>query len=183
MAGVPGLAGAVVSREPVGVVRLGLGAYDRTLLFRSHTGPNEGTLEVFPNITLTTAGILLRPFFSFKLDPATATRAEVYNPDNWNFDVSTSAFPNSAMGRAQEMNKLTHPHLSLEYGMTSIPKVAPYVLLSFGRIHSLPRGLADTPRLLAVATPSSGMATASTPSRPPTSAKANPPSSTSPPCP
>jgi len=90
-----------------------------------HTGPNEGTLEVFPNITLTTAAILLRPFFTFKLDPATASRVEIYNPENWDFDVSTSAFPNSAMGRAQEMNKLTHPHLSLADGMTSIPRVAP----------------------------------------------------------
>lgn len=84
----------------------------------SSTGPGEGTLRVFPLLQLATAYTILRPFFR----PAVLGSLDA---NDWVVDLEDTAFPGSAMGKGQEMNEITHPHLQLARAMVSIPKMAP----------------------------------------------------------
>ncbi|PPR06769.1 LOW QUALITY PROTEIN: hypothetical protein CVT26_003920, partial [Gymnopilus dilepis] len=77
----------------------------------SSTGPGEGTLKVLPMLKLASAYIMLRPFFR----PA----------EDWVPDLESSTFPGSSIGKTQELNELTHPHLRLEKTMVSVPRVEP----------------------------------------------------------
>ncbi|PFH46582.1 hypothetical protein AMATHDRAFT_69546 [Amanita thiersii Skay4041] len=86
----------------------------------SSTGPNEGTLKVFPNVKLSTAYMILRPFFRPK--PGCAGSLKF---DDWEPDLDTPTFPGSAIGNTQELNEKTHPHLDLARTMISIPRVEP----------------------------------------------------------
>lgn len=82
----------------------------------SETGPGEGTLKVYPGIRYSSAYTILRPFFK-------ETAQGV-----WELDLKNSAFPGSAMARAQEYDGplgVSHPHLELAQTMTSMPKVQP----------------------------------------------------------
>ena len=47
----------------------------------SETAPNEGTLQVFPNVMLSNAYTILRPFFS----PKEGRSAESFDPEDWQF--------------------------------------------------------------------------------------------------
>ena len=68
----------------------GLGLPNQATIFRtfqgwlavSETGPSEGTLKVFPDITLSTAYIMLRPFFECSVD---TTSPEALDPKNWKY--------------------------------------------------------------------------------------------------
>ena len=40
-------------------------------------------------------------------------------------DTETTRFPGAPMGRSQELNDQTHPHLQLSRTMVSIPSVRP----------------------------------------------------------
>ena len=68
----------------------GLGLPNQATIFRtfqgwlavSETGPSEGTLKVFPDITLSTAHIMLRPFFECSVD---TTSPEALDPKNWKY--------------------------------------------------------------------------------------------------
>jgi hypothetical protein len=51
----------------------------------SNTSPNEGTLQVFPDILLSTAYIMLRPFFSPTVDPSDPSALEARS---WKFGKS-----------------------------------------------------------------------------------------------
>lgn len=87
----------------------------------SHTGPSEGTLQVFPNVRLSNAYVMLRPFFGLK---STAPKNSLLAED-WEVNLESTAFPGSDMGRGQELNDETHPHLRLNETMTSMPRVKP----------------------------------------------------------
>jgi hypothetical protein len=81
----------------------------------SFTGPDQGTLRVLPMLKLATAYIMLRPFF--RINPR--------DMDDWDVDVDSPVFPGSSIGKTQELNDKTHPHLRLDRSMVSIPHVAP----------------------------------------------------------
>ncbi|KAJ3505316.1 hypothetical protein NLJ89_g7485 [Agrocybe chaxingu] len=86
----------------------------------SSTGPNEGTLLVLPMLNLSSAYILLRPFFR-PLNPL----SDSLKFEDWTVDLDSSAFPGSSIGKTQELNEKTHPHLRLGKTMVSIPRVEP----------------------------------------------------------
>ena len=58
-----------------------------TALLNSSTGPNEGTIRFFPDLLLSTAYIILRPFFSLAVDPAKVKsgEADIWDPKIWKF--------------------------------------------------------------------------------------------------
>ncbi|KAF9559454.1 DUF1479-domain-containing protein [Agrocybe pediades] len=86
----------------------------------SSTGPNEGTLRVLPMLSLASAYILLRPFFRPRHQNSDSLKFE-----DWTLDLESSTFPGSSIGKTQELNEKTHPHLQLGKTMVSIPKVQP----------------------------------------------------------
>ena len=49
----------------------------------SETAPNEGTLQVFPNVMLSNAYIILRPFFALK----EGANADSFDPNDWIFGM------------------------------------------------------------------------------------------------
>ncbi|KAK5228226.1 hypothetical protein LTR72_002109 [Exophiala xenobiotica] len=78
-------------------------------LSMSECGPGEGTLRVMPSLKLSTAYILLRPFFQ-----------------NEKLDVTQPTFPGSIPARGQiYANPKYHPHLDHDRSIISIPKVNP----------------------------------------------------------
>ncbi|KAH8982918.1 DUF1479-domain-containing protein [Lactarius hatsudake] len=83
----------------------------------STTGPGQGTLRVAPILKLATAYLMLRPFFK--------PRTPSSGPDDWVVDVESVAFPGSQMGKTQELNETTHPHLQLARTVVSVPHVEP----------------------------------------------------------
>ena len=112
----------------------------------SETGPNEGTLQVFPNIVLSNVYIILRPFFS----PKEGCSPNSFNPDDWKYgecvisckmllqpadhgelliDLSDPNFHGIySFGDAfvgPRPNTTNHPHLKLDETMVSMPKVYP----------------------------------------------------------
>ncbi|WWC97020.1 hypothetical protein V866_003897 [Kwoniella sp. B9012] len=93
----------------------------------SSTGPNEGTLRVYPFIKELSAYVLLRPLFREKLSRATVTHDEYLSPSNWELDMSptSTTFPGSPLARCQEYSDITHPHLQLGRSMVSMPRVEP----------------------------------------------------------
>lgn len=100
----------------------------------STTRANEGTLRVFPNVLLTSAYIILRPFFKpiKSLEDLTASsgsadagKAAFLAATNWTLDADSVDFPGSAPGAGQEINDTTHPHFELSECMTSLPLVEP----------------------------------------------------------
>ncbi len=50
--------------------------------FISETAPTEGTLQVFPDVLLSNAYLILRPFFRLLVEPDSS---EVSNPKSWAF--------------------------------------------------------------------------------------------------
>lgn len=86
----------------------------------SSTGPGEGTLRVLPMLSLASAYILLRPFFR----PRDAASSSL-KFDDWVPDLDSPAFPGSSIGKTQELNERTHPHLQLARTMVSVPRVEP----------------------------------------------------------
>jgi len=86
----------------------------------STTRQSEGTLRVLPMLSLSTAYVILRPFFR----PKSASSASL-NFEDWEVDLSSSMFPGSGMGKGQELNERTHPHLKLDKTMIPIPLVEP----------------------------------------------------------
>jgi hypothetical protein len=75
----------------------------------------RGTLRVLPFLSLTCAYMMLRPFFR----PRSAN-SESLKSEDWEVDT-TSAFPGTGLGGAQEFTEKTHPHLRLDKVMVSIP--------------------------------------------------------------
>jgi hypothetical protein len=95
-------------------------------LAMSEIAPTQGTLKVFPDVHLSNAYTILRPFFrpTVPLDSK-----DILDPKNWVFDISTPDFPgiqprDSGWADLRPTPDL-HPHLRLHNTMTSIPKVNP----------------------------------------------------------
>ncbi|KAJ7760633.1 hypothetical protein DFH07DRAFT_816198 [Mycena maculata] len=94
----------------------------------SKTGPRQGTLKVFPDVLLSNAYIILRPFFR-PLVPANSK--DILDAKNWEFDISTPDFPGifqreneNGYAGPRPTNEL-HPHFLLDATMTSVPAVNP----------------------------------------------------------
>ncbi|KAF9817058.1 hypothetical protein IEO21_03640 [Rhodonia placenta] len=87
----------------------------------SHTGPGEGTLRVLPLLSLTTAYIILRPFFRLRAGaPLHSLKAE-----DWEIDLQSTVFHGCAPMKTQELSERSHPHLRLDKTLLSIPRVLP----------------------------------------------------------
>src|SRR5579859_1868595 len=93
----------------------------------SETGPNEGTLKVFPFLKEATAYWILRPF--------------VRQNDSgiWELDTSSSQFHGARPGRGQELYPDTHPHLGLPDSLPSLPIMRPgdFVFWQGDSIHAV----------------------------------------------
>ncbi|KAI0775032.1 DUF1479-domain-containing protein [Trametes elegans] len=91
----------------------------------SETAPGEGTLQVFPNVLLSNAYMILKPFFA----PKEGRSADSFDPADWQFDISNPEFPGIySYGQAftgPRPNTKTHPHMRLDETMVSVPKVYP----------------------------------------------------------
>ncbi|KIK58246.1 hypothetical protein GYMLUDRAFT_98191 [Collybiopsis luxurians FD-317 M1] len=95
-------------------------------LAMSETAPTEGTLKVFPDLLLSNAYIILRPFFR-PLVPVNSPG--ILDSKNWEYDISYADFPgifalDKGFGGPRPTPE-SHPHLMLEQTMTSVPKVMP----------------------------------------------------------
>lgn len=91
----------------------------------SDTGPGEGTLRVYPLVREMSAYTLLRPFFREKAPRSALSREHYLAPENWELDTDSTHFPQAPLGRSQEFNDASHPHLQLDRTMVSIPRVQP----------------------------------------------------------
>ncbi|TFK73248.1 DUF1479-domain-containing protein [Pluteus cervinus] len=95
-------------------------------LAMSETAPTQGTLKVFPDVLLSNAYIILRPFFRAKVP---VDSPEIFNANNWEFDLSSSEFhgiyPRDGGYAGPRPTPVLHPHLRLDTTMTSVPKVNP----------------------------------------------------------
>ncbi|KAH8175107.1 DUF1479 domain protein [Sarocladium implicatum] len=115
-------------------------------LSMSHSGPGEGTLLVNPLLKLSTAYLLLRPFFK----PVNTERGPGYlDPSNWRFmgiDAMTSDLQGATPGHGQELNDELHPHLELDTSMVHVPKIKPgdYVAWHCDTIHAVDKVHAGT---------------------------------------
>ncbi|PIL29830.1 hypothetical protein GSI_08037 [Ganoderma sinense ZZ0214-1] len=91
----------------------------------SETAPNEGTLQVFPNIMLSNPYMIMRPFFA----PKEGAQPDSFDPNDWQFDSMSPDFHGIySYGKAfvgPRPNTKTHPHLRLDETMVSVPKVYP----------------------------------------------------------
>ena len=105
----------------------------------SNTGPNEGTLMINPLVQLSTAYVLLRPFFE-PVKQSNGTMDGEYTPDfleaaNWKLksgEEASSDIQGANPGHAQELNQILHPHLDLLNTMVHVPNIGPgdYVCLA-----------------------------------------------------
>lgn len=92
----------------------------------SHTGTGEGTLRLVPELKLSTAYQLLRPYFILGEE----------------FDDVTPLFPGASPGNLQFLpTRKLHPHLLLEKSMVGIPPVKPgdYVFWHCDLVHEVDR--------------------------------------------
>ncbi|POY75461.1 hypothetical protein BMF94_1363 [Rhodotorula taiwanensis] len=62
----------------------------------SRTAPGEGTLQVFPDVNLATAYVMLRPFFK----PRTGREGRL-GFDDWELDLDSTVFPGSVKGKGE----------------------------------------------------------------------------------
>jgi len=92
----------------------------------SNTGPGEGTLCVFPDVLLSNAYFIMRPFFRLR-----EGASDVLDKDSWVFNPSSSEFPGIVYNVEEKrlygphLTNETHPHMKLEDAMVSIPCVEP----------------------------------------------------------
>ncbi|MCJ1420300.1 hypothetical protein MMC32_006657 [Xylographa parallela] len=115
-------------------------------LSMSSTGPKEGTLLVNPLLQLSTAYLLLRPFFApiKQLDTSNSSESmtEYLRGDNWTLQTGkeiTSDLQGANPGQAQELSQVLHPHLDLARTMVHIPqiKAGDYVVWHCDTIHAV----------------------------------------------
>ncbi|KAF5387485.1 hypothetical protein D9757_006555 [Collybiopsis confluens] len=94
-------------------------------LAMSETAPTQGTLKVFPDLLLSNAYIILRPFFR----PLVTSSPEILDLKNWVYDISYDEFPGiypwDGGYAGPRPTPVSHPHMMLETTMTSVPKVMP----------------------------------------------------------
>ncbi|KAF7987013.1 hypothetical protein HWV62_109 [Athelia sp. TMB] len=94
-------------------------------LAMTQISPGNGTLQLFPDIVLSNAYLILRPFFR----PASPALAQSMDAKDWVFDTSDSDWPAIVPGEVGFLGPYPtaklHPHLRLDGAMTSIPTVRP----------------------------------------------------------
>ena len=86
----------------------------------STTRAREGTLRVVPFLKLSTAYVMLRPFFKPK--PGCEASLEA---DDWEPDLERGELHGTSPGRAQNLSMKSHPHLQLDKTVVSIDFVEP----------------------------------------------------------
>ncbi|KAF9009601.1 hypothetical protein BDQ17DRAFT_1421771 [Cyathus striatus] len=94
-------------------------------LSMTETGPGEGTIRLLPDVHLVNVYFTLRPFFR---PLVSETSSEIFDADNWEFDISSPDFPGIVPkngGYVSWPSASLHPHLRLNETMTSVPKVFP----------------------------------------------------------
>jgi Protein of unknown function (DUF1479) len=93
----------------------------------SETGPNEGTLKVFPSLKEASAYWILRPF------------VRLNSCGEWELDTSSTEFHGAAPGRGQELFPRSHPHLGLPNSLPSLPIMRPgdFVFWQGDAIHAV----------------------------------------------
>ncbi|KAI0380194.1 DUF1479-domain-containing protein [Hypomontagnella monticulosa] len=118
--------------------------------------PGAGSLQACPMLQLTTAYLLLRPFFSprFKSGP------NFLHENNWNLHVAQNSVIQGAVPGCgiQELSEALHPHLRLDKTMVPIPRVDPgdYVLWHPDTVHAadaINAGMVDSSVLYVPACP------------------------------
>ncbi|RYC55791.1 hypothetical protein CHU98_g10418, partial [Xylaria longipes] len=118
----------------------------------------SGALTVCPMLQLSTAYLLLRPFFTPRYkNPAAKmadhgmgmgmggampkrTELDFLHPNNWNLNVSqTSILHGAVPGYQQELSNALHPHLQLQRTMVSVPNLEPgdYVIWHPDAVHAV----------------------------------------------
>jgi hypothetical protein len=113
----------------------------------SPSSQSSGPLLVCPMIQLTTAYLLLRPFFV----PRNTDREHpnFLSPDNWQLEQPYSAILHGASpSHAQELNDFLHPHLRLDESMVPIPALEPgdYVVWHCDAISTFERSSHHVPK-------------------------------------
>ncbi|XXH05490.1 hypothetical protein Hte_011920 [Hypoxylon texense] len=103
--------------------------------------PGHGSLRACPMLRLTTAYLLLRPFFSPRLPAGSCSTPDFLHENNWNMHVghSNSVIQGAVPGRIQELTDALHPHLRLgDRTMVPVPQVEPgdYVLWHPDAVHA-----------------------------------------------
>lgn len=92
----------------------------------SETAPTEGTIQFFPNVIMSNAYIMLRPFFR-PLVPADSP--DILKAESWKYDISIPDFPGiipiGSGYTGPRPTPVSHPHLRFEKTMISVPKVLP----------------------------------------------------------
>lgn len=95
-------------------------------LAMSETAPGEGTLKVFPDVKLSNAYLMLRPFFQ---PPETRNPDDIRDASKWTFNLESPNFPGITRLEKGYVGPMPtdelHPHLDLRNTMTSVPKVYP----------------------------------------------------------
>ncbi|KAI2638491.1 DUF1479-domain-containing protein [Xylaria nigripes] len=116
----------------------------------------SGSLSVCPMLQLSTAYLLLRPFFTPRHSDPTAkttdsetatiagtekiTESDYLHPNNWNLNVSqTSVLHGAIPGYVQEVNNTLHPHLQLDRTLVPLPDIEPgdYVIWHPDAVHAV----------------------------------------------
>jgi hypothetical protein len=83
-------------------------------------GPGEGSLMLYPNVKLSVAYLMLRPFFK-----APASEADIMDASKWTFDIDSPWFPGTFRDDSQLLSPTSHPHLRLKECMVAIPRMNP----------------------------------------------------------
>ncbi|KAH9992566.1 DUF1479 domain protein [Xylariaceae sp. FL0662B] len=110
-------------------------------LSMSTSGAFEGTLMVNPLLKLSTAYLLLRPFFKPIKDLSETSPGKYLDTENWVFagPDMTSELHGATPGHGQELNVALHPHLDLDNTMVHIPHIKPgdFVVWHCDTIHAV----------------------------------------------
>lgn len=91
----------------------------------STAGSRNGTLQLLPFLSLSTAYIMLRPFFRLRPGYKLSDGEIALAASSWELDLDGTDFPGNEMGKTQCLSEETHPHLRLDQTMVSIPQVNP----------------------------------------------------------
>ncbi|PHH80469.1 hypothetical protein CDD80_1479 [Ophiocordyceps camponoti-rufipedis] len=118
----------------------------------SSSGPGQGTLLVNPLPKLSTAYVLLRPFFRPVQGNGSIPRDRFLHASNWALmagEDMTSELQGAWPGFGQELSEELHPHLELGRSMVHIPDIRPgdFVAWHCDVIHSVDkihRGSSDS---------------------------------------
>ncbi|RYP07936.1 hypothetical protein DL764_002207 [Monosporascus ibericus] len=110
----------------------GLGACSMFRMFQgwlsmSQARPLEGTLMVNPLLQLSTAYLLLRPFFQPIKHVGQVSEDEYLSTGNWEYAGAsmTSELQGATPGHSQELSSVLHPHLDLKKTMVHAPEIRP----------------------------------------------------------